>query len=112
MFGWLSATDAARSTRCAHAIVTKSVGLVTLRARMGLAVQYTSRLVDSEANFGVWAVRNGLGLLWPLLSQLHVYARWCGMRLEHPVPLEHAPQGHGGVSDPQLTYLWDVGGLF
>ena len=79
---------------------------------MGLAVQYTSRLVGSEANFGVWAVRNGLGLLWPPPKQLHVRARCHGIRLENPMALEMHQWGHGGVSDPQLTNLWDDGGLF
>ena len=44
MFGWLSATDAARSTRCAPNFVTEPK-LCDIAARMGQTVQHTSRLV-------------------------------------------------------------------
>ena len=71
---------------------------------MGLTVQHTSlRRMGGAERFGPSLV---------LLSQLHARAHvvWDSSGESHTIG--DAPQGHGGVSDPQLTYLWDVGGLF
>ena len=95
--GVLSATDAARSTRCAQIFVTE-LGLCDIAARMGSIVQHTSRgcsVANGELRRMGGAEQFGPTVVSPLYS-CNVYARWCGVRLEHPVPLEHAPQGHGG----------------